>query len=179
MQAQTADYLFAPTPLIVPKADTGMDRDLKDFIERHGPTHFVRAHLLSNEDQSLLQLALNDWVIRVNRCYLGRRWHTSNLEAKVMRVFACLASGKDSDSIHAVMLVRPPATADLDAFPSRASQYFANEHLNRFPPLGDMEIDSVEGLAVVHDTLAMVIGLKTRPSTGQMVAVFNKLLSSL
>jgi hypothetical protein len=125
--------------------DTALHEALIVFIEQYRPTHLATAILFHQDSRLTLEDALNDWAIRVNRCYLGRRWHTSPSKDKALQAFMYIVRGTRDDDFHAALLVRPPTTADPADFGSRAPSFFALDFLSTFPPLGDMKIAKVNG----------------------------------
>jgi hypothetical protein len=124
--------------------DTALHEALVDFIERYHPTHLATATLFHQDSRLTLEDALNDWVIRVNRCYLGRRWHTSPTKDKALKAFMYIVRSTRNDDFHAALLVRPPTTADPADFVTRAPSFFALDFLSNFPPLGDMKIADID-----------------------------------
>jgi hypothetical protein len=123
--------------------DTVLHEVLIGFIERYHPTHLATATLFHQDSMLTLEDALNDWAIRVNRCYLGRRWHTPPTKEKALKAFMYIVRGTRNDDFHAALLVRPPTTADRADFATRAPTFFALDFLQNFPPLGDMKIADI------------------------------------
>jgi hypothetical protein len=124
--------------------DTALHEAMVDFIERYRPTHLVTATLFHQDSKLTLEDAINDWAIRINRCYLGRRWHTSPTKYKALKAFIYIVRGTRNDDFHAALLVRPPMTADPADFATRAPSFFALDFLSTFPPLGDMEMVGID-----------------------------------
>jgi hypothetical protein len=123
--------------------DTVLHEALFDFIERYQPTHLATATLFHQDSRLTLEDALNDWAIRVNRCYLGRRWYRPRSKDKALKAFMYVVRGTRNDDFNAALLVRPPLTADPIDFGTRAPSFFALDFLSTFPPLGDMKIADI------------------------------------
>jgi hypothetical protein len=138
------DQLLAnPVSFSAYDCDTVLHEALVDFIRQYHPTHLATATLFHQDSMLTLEDGLNDWAIRVNRCYLGRRWHTSPLKDKALNAFMYIVRGTRNDDLHAALLVRPPLTADPSDFATRAPTFFALDFLSTFPPLGDMKIADI------------------------------------
>jgi hypothetical protein len=138
------DQLLAnPVSFSAYDLDIALHEALVDFIELYHPTHMATATLFHQDSMLTLEDAINDWAVRVNRCYLGRRWHTPPFKDKALKAFMYVVRGTRNDDFHAVMLVRPPLTADPADFGTRAPKFFALDFLPTFPPLGDMKIADI------------------------------------
>ena len=61
-----------------------------------------------------------------------------------------LVRGSRNEDFHSALLVRPPVTADLDDFETRAPSFFAHDFLQTFPPLGDMTMAKINYDAGAH-----------------------------
>jgi hypothetical protein len=132
--------------------DTALNEALIGFIAQYHPTHLATATLFHQDSMLTLEDALNDWAIRVNRCYLGRRWYAPPFKDKALKAFMYVVRGTRNDDFHAVMLVRPPLTADSADFGTRAPSFFALDFLSTFPPLGDMEIVEIRSVGNTNHT---------------------------
>ena len=138
------DLLLAnPDPLAFYQSDSCLQQALTAFLELHQPTHLVTATLFHESSALKLEDALNDWVIRVNRCYLGRRWYVPTFKPKTMQAFMYVVGGLRSDDHHAALLVKVPTTADHQDFTVRAPLFFAMEFQQAFPPIGDMTAELI------------------------------------
>jgi hypothetical protein len=139
------DQLLAnPVSFSAYDLDTALHEALTEFIGRYHPTHMATATLFLQDSMLTLEDAINDWTIRVNRCYLGRRWHTPPTKEKALKAFMYIVRGTRNDDFHAALLVRPPMNADPSDFGTRAPTFFALDFLSTFPPLGDMEIVDID-----------------------------------
>ena len=138
------DLLLAnPDPLAFYQSDGCLQQALTAFLELHKPTHLVTATLFHESSALKLEDALNDWVIRVNRCYLGRRWYVPTFKTKTLQAFMYVVGGVHSDDHQAVLLIKPPQTADHQDFTVRAPLFFAMEFQQAFPPIGDMTAELI------------------------------------
>jgi hypothetical protein len=124
--------------------DNALHEAVIGFIEGYHPTHMATATLFHQDSMLTLEDAINDWAIRVNRCYLGRRWYTPQSKDKALKAFMYIVRGTRNHNCHAALLVRPPTTADPEDFGSRAPTFFALDFLQNFPPLGDMKIADID-----------------------------------
>jgi hypothetical protein len=149
--------LSNPLSFSVYHHDTALHEALIVFIERYSPTHLVTATLFHQDSMLTLEDALNDWAIRVNRCYLGRRWYTSPFNDKALKAFMYVVRGTRNDDLHAALLVRPPLTADLMDFVNRAPTFFALDFLSTFPPLGDLEIAEISSVESTDQTKHVIL----------------------
>jgi hypothetical protein len=144
--------------------DTALHEALIGFIERYHPTHLATATLFHQDSTLTLEDAINDWAIRINRCYLGRRWHTLPSKDKALKAFMYIVRGTRNDDFHAALLVRPPLTADPTDFGTRAPSFFALDFLSTFPPLDDMKIAKVNGDGSADQTKQLALAFITKLS---------------
>jgi hypothetical protein len=138
MSLDALGLLANPTPLSLYRFDICLQDQLISFIEQHRPTHLATATLFHEQSKLRLEDALNDWAIRVNRCYLGRRWYAPTLRGKAMKAFIYLVVGTRDHDYHAALLIKVPETADHLDFATRAPSFFAEDFRQSFPPEGDM-----------------------------------------
>lgn len=136
--------LSNPTQFAIRTFDGCLKRKLTEFSQSQNPTHMVTATLFGESSTQILTFALNDWAIRINRCYLGRRWYCEQLKPKALHAFMEIGQDIRNGQLHAVLLVKPPATADLEDFITRAPSFFALENALTFPPLGNMNVEVLE-----------------------------------
>jgi hypothetical protein len=144
--------------------DTELREALVEFIIKYHPTHLATATLFHQASMLTLEDAINDWAIRVNRCYLGRRWHTPQSEDKALKAFMYIVRGTQNNDFHAAMLVRPPLTADTIDFGTRAPLFFALDFLSIFPPLGDMKIADIDCDGSADQTKQIALAFITKLS---------------
>jgi hypothetical protein len=142
--------------------DTVLHEALTEFIAQYHPTHLATATLFHQDSMLTLEDALNEWAIRVNRCYLGRRWHTSPSKDKALKAFMYVVRGTLNDDFHAALLVRPPTTADPADFATRAPTFFALDFLSTFPPLGDMKINDINYDGSTDQTKQLALAFITK-----------------
>jgi hypothetical protein len=141
MSLDENSLLSNPTQLAIRTFDGCLRRKLTEFIQSQNPTHMVTATLFGESSKQIMTFALNDWAIRINRCYLGRRWYSEQLKPKALRAYMDIGQDIRNGQLHAVLLVKPPATADLEDFITRAPSFFAHENALTFPPLGSMNVE--------------------------------------
>jgi hypothetical protein len=148
---------------------------LVELIESQRPTHHVTVMLPLGYDQKRLEDNLSEWVIRVNRFYLGRSWFKPQNCERRMRGLAFFENGKQGDCPHAHLLIRPPVSAFLPTFPQQASSIFCPSHevknLSDLPrsiaPRGIMLIQTIDDhpasirRLALYDTKEMEFRLET------------------
>ena len=90
------------------------------------PSHYAEA--IFNDACNVLGLedALNDWIIMVNRSYLGQTWHTPALRHRGMIIFLEPDVEARSNKRYAFLLLRQPRPAEADEFAVRAASLFRN-----------------------------------------------------
>jgi hypothetical protein len=142
--------------------DTVLHEALSEFIGENHPTHIATATLFHQDSMLTLEDAINDWTIRVNRCYLGRRWHTPPTKEKALKAFIYVVRGIRNDDFYAALLVRPPLTADPIDFGTRAPTFFALDFLQNFPPLGDMKIADINCNGSIDQTKQVALAFITK-----------------
>jgi hypothetical protein len=139
-----ANYLLAnPVPLSFFNPEGCLHAELSAFNLSQGPTHLGTATLFGETSGQLLKDTLNDWAVRVNGCYLGRRWYVSTFQTQTLCAFINVFQDVNNAEFYAVFVIRPPAAADPQDFITRAPTFFAQEHLLAFPPLGDMTLELI------------------------------------
>jgi hypothetical protein len=144
MPLDVNSLLSSPTELAIRTFDGCLKQQLTEFIQYQNPTHIVTAKLFGESSKEVLSYALNDWAIRINRCYLGRSWHSRSLQAKALKAFMVSVQDIPNGQFHAVLLVKPPETADPHDFVARAPSFFALESPVTFPPFGNMELELID-----------------------------------
>jgi hypothetical protein len=133
---------------------------LVELVKVQKPTHHVTAMLPIGYDPKLLEDNLSEWVIRVNRFYLGRSWFKQHNRDKRMSGFAFFENGRQGDCPHAHLLIRPPIPAFLSAFPLLGSAIFCrgNQNGSNLPrpivPRGTMLIQAIDDQPKSIDRLA-------------------------
>ena len=151
--ADSDELLFQPKPVRLHEERNGLPSKLSAFITGNRPTHFVRVVLFEDTCQFSLQEVLNDWLIRVNRCYLGRRWYTPTLKSGAMIAFMQMAPFESLADPQAFLLVRPPIPADLGDFMVRAPMFFLGPMEDAFSALGHMTLESIGALGMTTEEI--------------------------
>lgn len=96
-----------------------------ELTQKLGVTHHVTATLRPGLSQALLEDRLHEWVIRVNRTYLGRNWFKESQIDLRMKGLVFFEYGRGGDNPHSHLLLRPPAPAEALHFEAHAPFVFA------------------------------------------------------
>ena len=124
------------------------------FIARQKPSFFVTAILYNCKSVLAMEDVLNEWLIRLNRFYLGRNWHTQKFKYRGMVAFMEMRTMNSTGDLHAFLLVRPPKPADSEDFRTRASLVYLNQILDSFTGLGEMKVLPIDALGSDADEIA-------------------------
>jgi hypothetical protein len=136
------------------KPDTTFQSTVTEFIASQQPSFFVTAILYNCKSVLAMEDVLNEWLIRLNRCYLGRNWHTPKFKYRGMVAFMELRTRNSTGDLHAFLLVRPPKPADPEDFRLRASLVYLNQMLASFSGRGEMKVLPIEALGSDADNIA-------------------------
>lgn len=105
---------------------------LVDFIAQQEGSCHVTAMLPSGRSKAFLEDRIREWVIRVNRHYMGRDWFTPRYQNARMTGFVCFEKGKGG--WHAHMIIRPPSKAIPLHFLFHAPYFFKRQPNKLFEP---------------------------------------------
>jgi hypothetical protein len=144
MSLDVNSLLSSPTQIAIQTFEGCLKTEILEFIQSQHPAHIVTATLFGESSKQVLIHALNDWAIRINRCYLGRSWHSRSLQPKTLKAFVAIVRDARNNQFQALLLVKPPETADPHDFITRAASFFALESPLTFPPLGNMEVEMID-----------------------------------
>jgi hypothetical protein len=97
---------------------------LVEFIRAQSPSHHITVTLKIGQKRPALEDALNRWVIRVNRSYLGRNWYAEKNRQNRMTGWVFFESGVMDDNPHAHLIVRSPLGSDHGDFAIRSKAIF-------------------------------------------------------
>ena len=119
---------------------------IAEFVDKRKPTHFIKAILFDQKSILLFEDEINAWLIRVNRSYIGRRWHTLALKNRGMVAFVELTTKTLDGHLCALMLVRPPLSADPQEFIVQAPFHFLDQMECSTRLIGEMKVQHIDVL---------------------------------
>ena len=116
------------------------------FLDMHKPSHF--GHVVFYDKCSLLALEdmLNDWMILVNRSYVGRQWYTPERKYRGMLAFSETFTSAIDKKRNAFLLIREPLFSDSNEFVVRAAALFRATNETSVAPRREMTLSHVATL---------------------------------
>ncbi len=97
---------------------------LVPLVRSISPTHHATFTLSPGAPRWALEDRIGEWVVRVNRCFMGRNWYRPDRRDLRLKGFVFFETGKAGDNHHVHAIIRRPELADLLKFEQVAPHLF-------------------------------------------------------